>query len=134
MKTANNKPIKILIAEDERDIRELVGFTLTFGGYQVVEAPDGKAAVEKALAELPDLIILDVRMPKMTGYEACQALKALKETQRIPVVFLSAKGQEIEVKQGIDLGAVAYILKPFAPNELLDQVARILKSTTETGG
>jgi DNA-binding response OmpR family regulator len=134
MKTASNKPTKILIAEDERDIRELIGFTLTYGGYQVIEAPDGKAAVEKALAEQPDLIILDVRMPKMTGYEACQALKAIKECQRIPVVFLSAKGQEVEVKQGIDLGAVAYILKPFAPNELLEQVARIVTNTRDASG
>lgn len=134
MKTVSNRPTKVLIAEDERDIRELIGFTLTYGGYQVIEAPDGKAAVEKARAELPDLIILDVRMPKMTGYEACQALKALKETRNIPVVFLSAKGQEIEVKQGMDLGAIAYILKPFAPNELLEQVARVVKNTRETGG
>jgi CheY-like chemotaxis protein len=134
MKTVNSKPTKILIAEDERDIRELIGFTLTYGGYQVVEAADGKAAVEKAQAELPNLIILDVRMPKMTGYEACQALKAFPETRNIPVVFLSAKGQEVEVKQGLDLGAIAYILKPFAPNELLEQVARIVKNTRETGG
>ena len=130
----DGQPIKILIAEDERDIRELVGFTLTFGGYQVVEVPDGKTAVERASKEQPDLIILDVRMPKMTGYEACQALKNMKETRHIPVVFLSAKGQEVEVKQGLEMGAVAYILKPFAPNDLLDQVARILKSTKGYSG
>ena len=120
-------PAKILIAEDEKDIRELVGFTLTFGGYRVVEASNGAEAVEKAIGELPDLILLDVRMPKMTGYEACRTLKATKETRHIPVVFLSAKGQEAEVQEGISLGAIAYILKPFAPNDLLEQVAKFLK-------
>lgn len=120
-------PAKILIAEDEKDIRELVGFTLTFGGYRVVEASNGAEAVEKATGELPDLILLDVRMPKMTGYEACRTLKATKETRHIPVVFLSAKGQEAEVQEGISLGAIAYILKPFAPNDLLEQVAKFLK-------
>lgn len=126
-----NNPLKILIAEDERDIRELVGFTLTFGGYSVIEVADGKAAVARALAEHPDLVILDVRMPKMSGYEACQALQAMDETKDIPVVFLSAKGQEMEVNQGLEMGAIAYILKPFAPNELLEQVGKILQNTKE---
>ena len=126
---ASTGPLKVLIAEDERDIRELVGFTLTFGGYQVVEVPNGAVAVEKAQEELPDLIILDVRMPKMTGYEACKKLKSMEKTKDIPVVFLSAKGQEQEVKQGMEVGALAYILKPFAPNDLLEQVSKILRST-----
>ena len=130
----SSKPLKVLVAEDERDIRELIGFTLTFGGYQVVEVADGKTAVEKAQAEPPDLIILDVRMPKMTGYEVCQTLKTLDKTRHIPVVFLSAKGQEVEVKQGIEMGAAAYILKPFAPSDLLDQVAKILRSSRGAGG
>ena len=133
-KAADSRPLKVLVAEDERDIRELVGFTLTFGGYQVIEVSDGRAAVEKAQEVLPDLIILDVRMPKMSGYEACQALKSIGKTKQIPVVFLSAKGQEVEVKQGLEVGAAAYILKPFAPNELLDQVAKILQTSKERGG
>ena len=120
-------PAKILIAEDEKDIRELVGFTLTFGGYRVVEAANGAEAVEKAAQELPDLILLDVRMPRMTGYEACRVLKEMEETRHIPVIFLSAKGQEAEVQEGMSLGAIAYILKPFAPNELLEQIGRLLK-------
>lgn len=126
MSTLGSRPFKILIAEDERDIRELVGFTLTFGGYQVVEVADGVEAVAKAQEELPDLVILDVRMPKMNGYEACQTLKRLEKTKGIPVVFLSAKGQEREVKEGLDTGAIAYILKPFAPTDLLMEVGRIL--------
>lgn len=120
-------PVKVLIAEDERDIRELVSFTLTFGGYQVVEVANGEAAMQKAQEERPDLIILDVRMPRMSGYEVCKALKALPATQDIPVVFLSAKGQQREVSEGLEVGATAYILKPFAPDDLLDQIAAILR-------
>ncbi len=117
---------KILIAEDERDIRDLVGFSLRFGGFDVVQAANGQEAVERALVELPDLILMDVRMPKMTGYEACRQLKSMPNMRDIPVVFLSAKGQETEIQQGIDVGAEEYILKPFAPDELARQVQAVL--------
>jgi len=120
--------VKILVAEDETDIRELIAFSLiNIGGFDVVKAKNGAQAVEKAKAEQPDLILMDVRMPQMTGYEACAELKKLPETQEIPVVFLSAKGQDQEIQQGLKLGAVEYILKPFAPDELTDQVREILK-------
>lgn len=119
--------IKILIAEDEPDIRELLVFTLgQFGGFDVVSTTNGAEAVEKAAETKPDLILLDVRMPRMTGYEACKVLKENKETAEIPVVFLSAKGQEAEVQTGMEVGAIAYILKPFAPDELVSQVRKIL--------
>jgi DNA-binding response OmpR family regulator len=121
---------RILIAEDERDIRELIIFTLEFGGFQVLSATNGEEAVELARRHCPDLIILDVRMPKMTGYEACRILKSQEETRAIPVVFLSAKGQEAEVRQGMEAGADAYILKPFAPDELIQQVRAILECQT----
>ncbi len=117
---------KILIAEDERDIRDLVIFTLQFGGFEVVAAGNGAELVELAPREKPDLILSDVRMPKMTGYEACVALKANPATKDIPVVFLSAKGQEEEVSQGMAAGATAYILKPFAPDVLLTKVKDIM--------
>ena len=117
---------KILIAEDERDIRELVNFSLQFGGFTVVQAVNGAEAVEQAQKELPDLILMDVRMPKMTGYEACRQVKATPELRDIPVVFLSAKGQEGEIQTGIDAGAEEYILKPFAPDELVKQVQAVL--------
>jgi len=120
--------VKILVAEDETDIRELIAFSLiNIGGFDVVKAKNGAQAVEKAKAEQPDLILMDVRMPQMTGYEACAELKKIPETQEIPVVFLSAKGQDQEIQQGLKLGAVEYILKPFAPDELTDQVREILK-------
>ncbi len=117
---------KILVAEDELDIRELIGFSLELSGYTVTQVPNGEVAVQKALEILPDLIMLDVRMPKMTGFEACKQLKANPKTSHIPVVFLSAKGQETEIRQGAELGAEAYILKPFAPEELVEQVKSIL--------
>jgi DNA-binding response OmpR family regulator len=117
---------KILIAEDERDIRDLVAFSLKFGGFDVVQAANGAEAVDRAQAEMPDLILMDVRMPKMTGYEACKALKAIPAMQHIPVVFLSAKGQESEIQQGVDAGAEEYILKPFAPDELTKQIKAVL--------
>ncbi len=119
--------VKILVAEDERDIRELIAFTLQFAGFEVVLAPDGVEAVELATCERPDLILMDVRMPRMTGYQACEALKQMPETQNIPVVFLSAKGQESEIQEGLGAGAVKYILKPFAPDDLTVQVKQVLE-------
>jgi two-component system alkaline phosphatase synthesis response regulator PhoP len=120
--------IKILIAEDERDIRELIAFSLQgLGGFNVVQASNGVDAVERAVAELPDLILMDVRMPRMTGYEACKKLKENDSTKSIPVIFLSAKGQESEIQQGLNAGAEEYILKPFAPDELVNQVRGVLK-------
>lgn len=117
----------ILVAEDERDIRELISFTLTFAGHQVTQASNGAEAVELAPQIMPDLIMMDVRMPKLTGYEACRQLKSMDAVRDIPVIFLSAKGQDDEVSTGMDAGAVDYILKPFAPEELTRRVAEILK-------
>lgn len=117
---------RILIAEDEKDIRELIAFTLRFAGFDVLLATNGVEAVEVAEAEGPDLVILDVRMPKMSGYEACRRLKENPKTAPLPVVFLSAKGQDSEIQQGLESGAEEYILKPFAPDELIQQVRDIL--------
>jgi DNA-binding response OmpR family regulator len=116
----------ILVAEDERDIRDLIVFTLQLAGFNVVEVPNGEEAVKKALEIKPDLILMDVRMPKMTGFEACKALKREEKTQDIPVIFLSAKGQENEINTGLDLGAEEYFLKPFAPDDLIKRVNIIL--------
>lgn len=126
---------KILVAEDEKDIRELIAYSLSvLGGFEVVQASNGAEAVEKlgnmvaAGGALPDLILMDVRMPRMTGYEACAKLKENKETQNIPVVFLSAKGQEQEIATGLGVGAQDYILKPFAPDGLISSVKKILQA------
>ncbi len=117
---------KILIAEDEPDIRELVTFTLRFSGYEVVAAANGEEAVQLAARELPDLILMDVRMPRLTGYDACRLIKADPDLRDIPVVFLSAKGQESEIQAGLNAGAEEYLLKPFAPHQLTDRVRAIL--------
>lgn len=117
---------KILIAEDERDIRDLVEFTLKFAGHEVHKAANGAEAVELAPEVKPDLILMDVRMPRMTGYEACRELKQRDDVKDIPVVFLSAKGQDVEMQTGLEAGAVAYILKPFAPDDLTRRVSEIL--------
>jgi CheY-like chemotaxis protein len=117
---------KILIAEDERDIRDLVAFTLRFAGHEVFAATNGEEAVELAPQVNPDLVLMDVRMPRMTGYEACRVLKANPDLKDIPVVFLSAKGQESEIQQGLAAGAEEYLLKPFAPDQLTSRVKAIL--------
>jgi len=117
---------KILIAEDERDIRDLITFTLRYAGHDVVQAANGEEAYSLAQQELPHLVLMDVRMPKMTGYDACRAMKANDQTKHIPVVFLSAKGQDSEVQAGLEVGAADYILKPFGPDLLVKRVAELL--------
>jgi CheY-like chemotaxis protein len=118
----------ILIAEDEPDIRELIVFTLRFGGFDVVVARNGAEVVEKAPGVQPDLIMLDVMMPQMTGFEACRKLKAQPETAPIPVVFLTAKGHETEIEIGMEAGAVGYLLKPFSPEALIQYIRELLNS------
>jgi DNA-binding response OmpR family regulator len=122
--------IKILIAEDEPDIRELITLTLQFNGFDVVSTRDGAEAVEVAQTDKFDLILMDVRMPRMTGYEACRQLREIESTKNIPVIFLSAKGQEAEVQAGLAAGANQYILKPFAPDMLAKKIQEVLKNSS----
>ena len=117
---------KILIAEDERDIRELITFTLRFAGHDVTATANGEEAVNEARENPPDLILMDVRMPRLTGYQACEIIKTSQDLKHIPVVFLSAKGQDAEIRTGLDAGADDYILKPFSPDQLANKVAEIL--------
>ena len=117
---------RILIAEDEPDIRELVAFTLRFAGHEVTTTMNGEEALHKAGEIIPDLILMDVRMPKMTGYDACRAMKTQANLKDIPVVFLSAKGQDAEIQVGLEAGAEEYLLKPFAPDQLVERVKSIL--------
>jgi DNA-binding response OmpR family regulator len=117
---------KIVIAEDEPDIRELIAFTLRFAGHEVVTGANGLEGYELTKSEHPDLAMFDVRMPKMTGYDACKKIKADPEIAHIPVIFLSAKGQETEIEQGIASGAEEYLLKPFAPDQLTERVKAVL--------
>jgi DNA-binding response OmpR family regulator len=119
---------KILVAEDERDIRELISFTLRHHGHQVLTAANGDDALSLTLRELPDLVLLDIRMPRLTGYDVCRRIKADPSAQHIPVAFLSAKGQDAEIQAGVAAGASDYILKPFAPDQLIERVDRLLNT------
>lgn len=117
---------KILVADDEQDIRDLLTYTLRFAGHDVVVASNGEEALQLAQRELPDLVLLDVRMPRMNGYEACRAIKNDPALQHIPVVFISAWGQESEVKQGLEAGAAGYVIKPFEPGRIIQKVAELV--------
>ena len=122
---------KILIIEDEKDIRQLVIYTLQYAGYQVVAGVNGEEAVALARQERPDLILMDVRMPRMDGYQAAHLIKNDELTQHIPIVFLSAKGQESEVEHGFEVGAEDYLIKPFNPTELIDRIRSVVDEIGE---
>ena len=118
---------KIVVADDEPDVLFMTAFSLrTVGGFEVIEARNGLEAVEKAQQVHPDLIVLDIKMPRMNGYEACRKLKETPELRDVPVIFLSAKGQRQEIEEGLSVGAADYILKPFAPEELIAKVRKLL--------
>jgi two-component system, OmpR family, alkaline phosphatase synthesis response regulator PhoP len=120
---------KILVADDEPDVLFMTSFSLrSLGGYQVLEAHDGAEAVEIALRERPDLIVMDIKMPRMTGYEACRRIRAEPDLHHTPVILLSAKGQKTEMEEGWDSGASEYMLKPYAPATLIGRVRELLGS------
>ena len=112
------KKAKILLADDEEDIKTVISLYLGAKGYEVVTAYDGLDAIEKAKTEKPDLILLDVMMPIMNGFEVCQKLKEDPETQDIPIIMLSAAAQSETITKSIELGAKDYIVKPFEPERL----------------
>ena len=117
---------RILAVDDEPHILKLVAFSLKSHGYDVLEASDGLSAIGVAQAEKPDLILLDVMMPVLDGYEACRRLKEDPATKDIPVVMLTAKAQVKEQQTGLDSGATDYVCKPFTPKDLVAQVQAIL--------
>ncbi len=117
---------RILVVDDEPDILKLVNFALSTRGFEVLEATDGEAAVEMALAEQPDMVLLDVMMPLLNGYDACRRIKEDPATGHIPVLMLSAKSQATEQAAGLESGADGYIVKPFTPKELVSQVTGLL--------
>ena len=117
---------KILVVDDEIYIVHILDFSLGMEGYEVVTALDGEQAIEKANSEHPDLIVLDIMMPKLDGYETCKRLKADAATRGIPVILLSAKGRNIDQKIGFEVGADDYITKPFSPRKLVERINAIL--------
>ena len=119
---------KILLAEDEADIRKVAQISLQFrGGWEVLLATDGEDCLAKAAQDRPDLILLDCMMPKLDGYETCRRLKQDPALREIPVIFLTAKAQEAEVRKGLSLGAVGYLIKPFNPMSLAAEIRKILE-------
>jgi len=116
----------ILVAEDERDIRDLLVTFLEIGGFMTVAVPNGQEAVKQAVDRRPDLILLDVRMPRMDGLQACAALKAMPGTCDIPVVFLSAYASKQDVEKGLAVGAERYLAKPIELEDLNQNVIEIL--------
>ena len=117
---------KILIADDRPEVVELVRVTLEGEDYQIVDASNGKETLKKARLEKPDLVLLDVVMPKMDGFEVCRKLKKDPQTKEIPIIMLTAKGQKVDQEKGRELGARDYITKPFSPSALLRKIEEIL--------
>lgn len=117
----------ILIIEDENDLAELVAFNLEKEGFRSLIAPDGPSGLEAARHNSPDLILLDLMLPGMSGMEICKVLKSNEKTARIPIVMLTAKGEEIDRVVGFEVGADDYVIKPFSPRELLLRVKAVLR-------
>jgi two-component system phosphate regulon response regulator PhoB len=116
----------ILLADDEVNLRMLVHTTLEDPQYRILEAADGTSALELARQERPDLLVLDWMMPGLTGIEVARALRQDTNTAHIPIIMLTAKGQEKDRDQGRVLGTYAYLVKPFSPLELLEKVQEVL--------
>ena len=124
-------PKKIMVVDDEPYIARVIKFKLEQEGYAVISANDGITGLERIRQERPELVLLDVMMPGLTGYEVCQQIKADAELAGIPVVFLTAKGQERDREQGLSMGASDYITKPFSPNRLLELVKSMIGNAKE---
>jgi CheY-like chemotaxis protein len=118
---------KVLLVDDKEEVRLLVQTTLEGSDYEFYGATNGKEAVEKAVSIKPDLILLDIMMPEMDGLEACRHIKSSPETKSIPIIMLTAKGQEADIKKGKECGADDYFVKPFSPLELLKKIDEILE-------
>jgi two-component system phosphate regulon response regulator PhoB len=121
----------ILIVDDEEDIRELVELNLAQEGYKVLSCETGEQALETAAYKLPDLIILDLMLPGIDGLEVCKKLKSNIKTENIPIIMLTAKGEETDIVTGLELGADDYVTKPFRGKVLVARVRRILRRSTE---
>lgn len=117
----------ILIIEDEQDIRELLIYNLQAGGYNTLDSGDGKAGLEIARLKLPDLILLDLMLPGLDGLSVCRELERDPNTSSIPIIMLTAKGEEIDRVVGLELGADDYMVKPFSIRELLLRIGKVLK-------
>ena len=126
---AQNK--NILVVEDDPDIKELISFNLSNQGHQVFEANDGELGIEKARKDFPDLILLDLMLPGIHGLDVCRIIKADQETKDIPIIMVTAMGQEEDIIKGLETGADDYITKPFSIKVLLARVSAVLRRSFE---
>ena len=118
---------RVLVVEDEADIRDLLAFHLEREGYQVTRATTGPEALRQLRAAPPDLVILDLMLPELDGLEVCRRLRADPATATLPVIMLTAKGDEVDRVVGLELGADDYVVKPFSPKEMLARVRAVLR-------
>jgi DNA-binding response OmpR family regulator len=123
---------KILVVDDEPDAVELVAFNLRQAGHSVTTAADGSEALQKARTQLPDLVVLDVMLPEMDGFEICKLLRHDPATARMPIIMLTAKAAEVDRVLGLELGADDYLTKPFSPRELMLRVKKVLGRSNPT--
>ena len=123
----------ILVVEDDLDIRELISFNLANEGHQVFEANDGEVGIDKARNNNPDLILLDLMLPGIQGLDVCRIIKSDQETKEIPIIMVTAVGQEEDIVKGLETGADDYITKPFSIKVLIARVNAVLKRSTEAG-
>ena len=126
-----SRPLTVLVADDDPDLRDILRSTLEPAGFQVIEAPDGQAALEAIHAHLPHLVILDYAMPKMDGPQVCRELKQDVLLRHLPVIILTGRSEVHDKIQGLDAGADDYVLKPFDPQELLARVRMVVRRTTQ---
>jgi len=124
--------IKILVVDDEKDILELVAYNLQKEGFRIDTCQDGEAALERVRNETYDLLILDLMLPGMQGMELCRILKTAEDTSSLPIIMLTAKGEELDKVLGLEMGADDYITKPFSPRELIARVKAVLRRTRDT--
>lgn len=122
----------ILIIEDEKDIVELIRFNLAREGYRVDYSLSGERGLEMARTQLPDMILLDLMLPELSGLDVCKALKANSRTKSIPVIMLTAKSEESDIVTGLEVGADDYITKPFSPSVLIARVRAVFRRRTST--
>ena len=124
---------RILVVDDEVYIAHILEFSLGMEGYEVVSATGGDEALAKANELLPDLVVLDIMMPDMDGYETCARLRTDERFADLPVIMLTAKHGIEDREKGAEVGANAYVTKPFRPVELIDKIKELLETTTDTG-
>ena len=122
-------PVTVLLVEDERDIADLVRYHVEKAGMRFIHALDGGTALRLARAELPDVALLDLMLPGLDGLEVCRQLRREAATRRLPIIMLTARGEEVDRVVGLELGADDYVVKPFSPRELLARIRAVLRRT-----